>query len=586
MPVGFRGVTLIAPGVASYIDDSLAAAPVTTAPTAMAVVGVAERGEPNVAVAFTDASTAYAYYGYGTDSAPLVRGIIRALNAGAGTVYGVRVGEAKKFEARIAGSTGTPIVVKSREWGKAVKSWNLQIADGSDTTLTKKTKKIILTTHDGLDRQYTADKIYKEYLNVLSATADDGTIAIDSEKIRITIGENTAIDYTFEDYPKLGNLIAAVNAEGQCTMELAKGATSNLETRHLDAPSTLYTVNASSGAKTAITATTKAVYDALNGGTLRALVQPVWNNNHTLTNGVYPFKYWVYILTVETDKTSDNTYVDPAITENHWSSAFAATSEIDVSIVVPMTGDDAYILHGVEHVKSMSSPDYNRERILVAGGPDDQPMADAIALAQSFNDKRAVFCWPGIQDYARGGELRTYPPYYLAAHIAGMLTSQPDPSVPLTNKVVAVPALQFIPTKDEVDELIMGGVLTLKTDFQRGIVITQSITSWTGDLAYARREISTVRAADRTVREVRRSIQEYVGAKSSPQTLGQIRQRVKESLLFASEKGWIVSDPTNPTLYPAYQNIIVRPVGDAYYVDFTISPARPLNYLLITAYVN
>lgn len=585
MPVGFRGVTLIAPGVASYIDDSLASAPVTAAPTAMGIVGVAERGEPNVAVSFTDASTAYAYYGLGTDNAPLVRGIVRALAAGAGTVYGVRIGSAKPFEARITGATGNPIVAYSREWGKAVKPWTIQIANASNYA-TKPGKKIILTTHDGLERQYTVDKIYKEYISVISATSDSGTFAVDNQKITITIGTNPAKEYTFIDYPKLGNLIAAVHNDGVCSIELAKGATSSLETRFLDAPSTPYTINPSNGAVTTIQANTKAVFDVLNTGLLRALVRPVWESNYVLTNGVYGFKYYVTVGGTELDKSNDNTYVDPSITANDWSAGFAKLAEVDVSVVVPMTGDDLFIAHGVEHVRSLSSPEYSKERILVAGGPDNQPMSDAIAMAESFNEKRAVFCWPGIQDYARGGELQIYPPYYLAAQIAGILTSQSDPSEPLTNKSIAVPALEFIPTRDEVDELIMGGVLTLKTDVQRGIIVAQSVTSWTGDLAYARREISTVRAADRTVRAVRESIQQYVGGKSSGTIVGLINQKVKESLENAAAQGWIVTDPTNPSLYPAWKNIVVRPVGDAYYVDFTISPAKPLNYLLITAYVN
>lgn len=585
MPVGFRGVTLIAPGVASYIDDSLAAAPVSAAPTAMGIVGVAERGEPNVAIAFTDASTAYAAYGYGTDSAPLVRGIVRALAAGAGTVYGVRIGTPKAFTAKIAGDSGTPIQLTSKEWGKAVKPWTIQIKAGSNVATKTGSKAIVLTTHDGLDRQYVADNIYKEYLHIIS-TGAAGTCTIDDEMVSLQQGTLTAKEYKFDDFPRLGNLIAAILADGQFSVELARGATSSLETRFLDAQTSSYTVNASTGAKTVLTGTTRAVFDTLSTGLFRALVSPTWVSNYVLTIGTYKFKYEITDDGVTSDKSMENSFVDPAITESDWSAGFGALADVTLSVIVPMTGDDVNISHGVEHVKSLSGPEYSRERLLIVGGPDGQSMHDAISLAESFNDKRVVVCWPGIQDYGRSGDLQVLAPYYLAAQIGGMLTSQPDPSVPLTNKTVAVPALEFIPTPSDVNELINGGVLTLKTDTQRGIVVAQSLTTWTGDLAYARREISTVRAADRTVRAVRDAIQQYIGGKSTPQIFSQISQKVRETLQFCVTQGWIVADPTNPALYPAYSNISIRAQGDAYYVDFTISPVRPLNYILITAYVN
>lgn len=94
MSVGFRGVVLSAPGVASYIDDAQATSFLTNTPNAVSIVGIAERGQPNTALAFTDAASAAAIYGNGGTNYPLVDGISRALNAGAGTVYGVRVGAA------------------------------------------------------------------------------------------------------------------------------------------------------------------------------------------------------------------------------------------------------------------------------------------------------------------------------------------------------------------------------------------------------------------------------------------------------------------------------------------------------------
>lgn len=730
MPVAFRGVTLVAPGVASYIDDSLATAPVTAAPTAMAVVGKAERGEPAVAVAFRDASSAYAFYGNGSESNPLVDGIVRALNAGAGTVYGVRVGSAKQFIAKLLRSSGSseqyPIKVTSKEWGRLVKTWLIEISDATKSASLLGAKKVILTTHNGIEQQYIVDNIYKAYLNIQSTDSSTGSCTISNQAISLQHGQAIATktatngnlvvgteyevaalngtsqvtwnviksgttaagslvagqtyliadlgtltsqtsptltsafttagwtaaangnasapavghtitvatgqtgsgctgatfttatsftvgtiftaagtgstdtaannnygtvirtdatkSYLFSDYQRLGNLIAAISADGLFTVELARGATSGLLTKHLDASTSSQTIPASSDVTPLVlTGNTRAVFDTLSTGVFRALVSVEWNDNYLLGNAEYRFKYYD---AQNIDRSSDNTIIDPTITTLHWRSAFAALNDVDISVVTAMTGDDLELAEGMEHVKAMAEPDYSSERIFIMGGPINQTSSEAIAMADSFNHKRAVVCWPGIYDYDRNGDLQLLAPYYLAAQIAGTLTSQPDPSVPLTNKSVKIPALEFVPTRTEVDELINGGVLTLKTDSQRGIIVTQSLTTWTGDLAYAKREISTVRAADRTVRAVRLALRGYIGQKSNKQTLGQIGQAVRETLQFATGQGWITDDPTNPGLYPAYSNISIKPVGDAYYVDFTISPVRPLNYILVTAYVN
>lgn len=718
MPVAFRGVTLIAPGVASYIDDSQAMAPVTTAPTAMAVVGVAERGEPSVAVAFRDASTAYAYYGTGTDNAPLVDGIVRALAAGAGTVYGVRVGAAKAFEVELLrdGGSQSSLTVTSKEWGRLVKMWNLEVLDASKVATLPGGKRLILTTHEGAERQYSVDNIYKAYLTIASTsstfsgsclvsdtsvtltkndilsvkTGSTGNLTVGTTYKIKTLGDTTQFvwnrlakntvnagslstgteyyitdlgtasdlgsafsaigwtgttpavgdsftagtngseatgatfiakttfavgssftaksdgsidstiggdvpgtvlstgnisEYLFADYPRLGNLIAAVDADGMFTIELARGATSSLFTRYLDASATESTIPAAtSGAiPLTLTANTRAVYEKLNSGVLGALVSVEWNNNYKIANAEYRFKYFD---TQGIDRSSDNSVIDPAISDTSWRAAFAALRDVDVSVVTPMTGDDIYLAEGFEHVKAMSEPDYSSERILVAGGPLSQSKADALSLADSFNHKRVVICWPGIYDYDRNGDLQLFAPYYLAAQVGGVLTSQPDPSIPLTNKNISVPALEFLPSRTDVDELLTGGVMTLRNDTQRGILVPQSLTTWTGDLAYAKREISTVRAADRTVRAVRQELRTYIGQKASRQTLGQIGQAVRETLQFCTAQGWIADDPNNPSAFPAYNNIVIRPVGDAFYVDFTISPVRPMNYITITALVN
>jgi hypothetical protein len=162
-----------------------------------------------------------------------------------------------------------------------------------------------------------------------------------------------------------------------------------------------------------------------------------------------------------------------------------------------------------------------------------------------------------------------------------MLAAQSDVAQPLTAKPVSVRGLETVARLSDLDDLVTNGVLAVRYDSGRGYTITQSLTTWTGDTRYARREISTMRAADATMKLIRNSVQGFIGSKLSDRAIDQIKNRVDQSLKQANVAGLIVGTPSNP----AYKDLIVRSVGDAIYVDVSISPAIPINYLLITAHL-
>lgn len=577
MPVGFRGAVLVAPGVASYIDDSQAAAAVAPSLQSVGVVGEAERGEPNTAIALTDASTAYAVYGSGGTSTPLVDGIVRALAAGAGTVYGVRVAAATQSTATITSSATTAITVKSKEWGTLANTWSIKIGAGSVSG-----KKATLITHSGIE--YVLDNVQKDLIQIIgvSGTADHvGSVTVDATKVSLIWNLGTAVDYTFAAYPRITNLIAAINNGGAFLASLTSGASaaSRQATNTLDAMTTVAVGNSTSIA-TMLTANGKALVDALNGEITGALVTATFVvNTAALTNAVFPFTGAVSGFATSGTSVGQSTVGD-------WANAFTALENIACSVVVPMTADATKQAAAFAHAKSMSLPQNSSERIAIIGGNIGQTVSQVKTLAGAYNDKRAVVVWPGIKDYNSDGDLVTLPPYYLAAQIGGMLSGQTDQAVPMTNKPVSLFGLETIPSRADIDNLLNGGVFTIKSDPNRGFLVVQSLTTWTGDLKFARREISTVRAADQTVRIVREAVVEYIGNKSTTRLLQIIDMKVNAALTFCKSSGLIVDDPANPTLYPAYKDVIVRAVGDAYYIDFSISPAKPLNYLLITAYVN
>lgn len=357
--------------------------------------------------------------------------------------------------------------------------------------------------------------------------------------------------------------VTGTGAAGTYTVSVSStiGAADNLKT---------FTASATSLSKLNLRAVTNAIVEALNGPLLGALVTASLSNSSFSPAAI-----------------SDRTYIfggatEAEVTPTHWDTALAGLQALeDVEIIVPLTASSSIQASVLSHCLSMSSATGKRERFMVVGGDKNLGVDAVKSLASKFADKRAVVVWPGIQDYDDKGQLTTWSPVYLAATIGGMLAAQSDVAQPLTAKSVSVRGLETVARLSDLDDLVTNGVLAVRYDSGRGYTITQSLTTWTGDTRYARREISTMRAADATMKLIRNSVQGFIGSKLSDRALDQIKNRVDQALKQANVSGLIVGTPSNP----AYKDLIVRSVGDAIYVDVSISPAIPINYLLITAHL-
>lgn len=745
MAVGFRGVTLIAPGVASYIDDSKAASAATFTPNAVAVVGEADRGQPGVAVAFTDSSAVNAFYGPSTASKSLTDGLVRALASGSSVVYGVRVGRAKPFTASLYSAATPPvesISLVTKEYGRFCKAWSVTVGPSTKTFNPNGVsigQKISLKIHDG--SSYTTDNIGRSLISLLSTNSTTGTVVVDGTSVTLVKGTGSYV-YLYANYPRLQNLVAAINQDGAFMASVSTGTSDQLFTSAIDKFSASATIPALLGTPYYLVSTTAEIVSAINYGVLSSFltatlissetqlvatttqfsyrtsaygasftgtindgatsspqagkVLTVTKMSGTITNIVssatgftvtHPFGLiaagtnvniagcstqafnatWIvassttasftvsstlgttvlaapssgfgelsingggiivpnmvisgtgvttgafvtspfggtgtggigtYPLTSTTTMTLTSTPMlgsstvgtvadyDPEITASDWTDAFVALQTVPASLVVPMTSQESYHATALAHAQSMSLPTGRSERIVVCGGSLGETYLQAQARAAALNDKRAVLVWPGIKDFDANQFLVTLPPYHLAAQIAGLLCAQEDEATPLTNSLISLYGLESVSSNKIIDSLVSNGVFTVRNDLGRGFVVVQGLTTWTGDMKMARREISTVRAADAVMRTVRNEVQRYVGAKSSSALVSTIESTVRNVLDRCADRGLIYADPANPSRYPAYGNIVVKTFGDAYYIDFNISPAKPVNYLLITAYVS
>ena len=742
MSVGFRGVVLSAPGVASYIDDAQATSFLTNTPNAVSIVGIAERGQPNTALAFTDAASAAAIYGNGGTNYPLVDGISRALNAGAGTVYGVRVGAATPGTTNITSGGVNAIAATTNEYGKFAKSWYLVTSTGTNAG----TKKATLTLHD--NRSYAVDNIGENWLKIIGTGTAGGKVTISGTGVTIsttstftgslvtgsglllTIDTNSSgnvsavaitasgggTNYALGDLVtvefsgattkaivqvtgvstggvvtsvalttttgagygaslppsggrgttpgtngyslstivttstlnvtdavtgmiRIGDTISGSTTPANTTvLSLATGtqglAPASYKVTYTVSGAATYTGGAGISTKSAtflfadysrldnLVAIINSTFSLTTAGLLAAVVTgesgsqlcagldrvtdatinaAATQTYLTLTangqamvnalNGPILGTFLVATLTANYGSIDNNTYGfagadDGTITATDWTNAFSVLQNVPAYFVVPMTGNLTYHKTAQSHVEYMSSVTGKFEKLAVCGADLGETAANAILNAASMNSKRVVRVWPGVKDYDVSGNLQTYPPYYAAAQVAGLLSSQTDPAEPLTNKTIPISGIETISSIATIDNLVNGGVFTYKNDPVRGFVIVQSLTTWTGDTKFARREVSTLRAADAVSKRVRDAVVSKIGSKSTVFLQSALQSIVTSVLGQAEQNGLIVADPTNPTLFPAFKNVVVRVVGDAFYIDFNISPAKPANYILITAYVS
>ena len=397
-------------------------------------------------------------------------------------------------------------------------------------------------------------------------------------------------------YPQLSSIIQKVNqnylANGTgWKLSLAPGNTdAGLSSSNLDLLDEVR-VPSSSDFVTSVSGTPRAQTLSSVFGQTGALSNTILRGNiyrlyQTLLSDVFSPHFSV-VKSGTVSSISNGSYafsgaVQSSVTASHWDYALTQLESAEtVEIVCPMTSSSVIQSAVLEHCKNMALPTGKKERFAVFGGPSGQSITDVKTLASSFNDKRAVVVWPGIKDYDEDGNLMTWAPTYLAPYIAGLLYSQRDPSIPLTNKTVNLLALETIAKPSDIDDLVSNGVLAIKYEASRGFVIAQSLTTWTGDTRYVRREISTMRCADIVMKRVRNSVRDLVGSRLDGALIQEIIRRVNTTLIYADSAGLIVGNAFNP----AYKDLDVRTVGDAIYVDFSISPAIPANYLLITAHI-
>ena len=169
-----------------------------------------------------------------------------------------------------------------------------------------------------------------------------------------------------------------------------------------------------------------------------------------------------------------------------------------------------------------------------------------------------------------------------ASALAGVLTDQSDPALPLNGQVLyGVTGVSVVYEDTQIDALVTGGVTPLEcvsgeVSIVRGIT-TRTTTGGAADKTW--RELTTVRIVDDVIPTLRRALRtKFQRAKNTAQTRGAVRSQVILELerKLASE------------IITGYGEVTVQPLEEAptvCLVEFAFTVAHGLNQIWLSAQI-
>lgn len=569
----FRGRRLVTPMAVSYVDDSgLLTRNVQQPGGVVACLGMSAGGQPQTVLTFTNPADARRVLRDGE----LLDAVLRAFapsgdTPGAGTVLAVRVNPATQSTLVLKDTNNQDaITLTSRDWGAHTALTRVKV----ETATVGRTLTVLKDGESVSGVDIGAAALQLQYIG----TGDTATVTVTGTQLSTVVQDSTSnpipadqVTLSFAVYATLQQLADALNATGKYTAVV-------LYPNAQAAPTVL-------DAATGVNIKTAPAQ-------LRADGQAAadWFNNYaaewvqaTRVVGTGPLQPLGPTPVYLTGGAEGNTGLDAASNSANWTAAFTALQTADCQLVVPVTPDAALHAAAQTHVAYMSDPLGGRsERIAIVGGPDGETVAQAKARAQALNDKRVVLVYPSLLDTDPAtGALVTIPPYRVAAQIAGLIAGL-GVADPITRRAVRAKGVSLRVTASDRDDLQLAGVLVLEQVPNGGVRVVHGVTTWTGDSALDKQEISVLRAADFTARAVRDDADALlVGQKAGPALVARARSTVFSTLDRLVRDGVLVGDDA----HPAFRNIQVTMSGDALIIEFEAVPAVPANYVTITAHL-
>ncbi|WP_441280568.1 hypothetical protein [Tardiphaga sp. 862_B3_N1_1] len=561
MSVFFNGRQYVTPATASMVNDSALDPQNTSVGNSVALVGRANGGQPKTVLNFGSPQEAQRVL----VSGELYEAVRAAFDpssetGGPQTVSVVRVDNALQALGTMKDAGGVDVIkLTSSNWGVRENNIQYKIETGSVSGLR-------VTTKRGND-YYTADNLERRAFSIQYQGAEPtATITTTATSVVIAAPAGTTIaTIDLTQFKTIVDLVDRLNMVADIDANVLDNGYNTAALNGLD-----FVTAQDIKAEYVVRGDLQAVLDWLNGPS-----QDFMRAERLSGAGKPPAAFDWKFLTGGTDGLT---------TFGDWSAGFEALQKADVQWVTPISGDEAIRALADTHCEYMSTVAL-RERRAITGSQLNTTDQQAMDAAKRLNSARTSLVHIGYYNYDANGVLQLFPPYILAALIAGAFSGV-NPGTPLTNKSIKVRGLEReLRNPTDTDVLINGGVLCVEKTSDGIYKIVKSISTWLTSRNYARVEQSTGAALDFTSRSVRNALDVLRGAKGSPLNLQRavsltesaLRELAKEEPL---GPGVLVGDSQSP----AYRNITASLSGDVIRVQFECSPAIPINYVLVSIY--
>lgn len=557
----FNGRLWITPATMSVVDDTAMANQNLSVGNIVALIGRSSGGQPNTALRFGSPDEAKAALRDGE----LLTAVLKAFDPsaqtnGPATVVAVRVNPAVQAGLSLLDASNNPVIsLVSTDYGLYTNQIKVKVEAGS--TAGKK-----VTTQFG-NAYYTADNLSRNAFSVqYTGAAASATMAVTNSTITLQAPTGTTLaTIDLNAFPTIQQVVDRINTTAGFVASVLDGNGEKPALNGLDSVT-------AQDVKTAVftaTANLQAVVDWING-TAEGYVTATRVANAGTVPANIPFTY----LSGGSDGN---------VTNNEWSNAYTTLQTVDVQWVVPISSDAAIHAMNDAHCAFMSTT-ARMERRGIVGSDVGTSDADAMTEAKSLNSDRTSLVHLGFYDYDANGNLTLFPPYILAALLAGALSGV-NPGTALTNKAIKVRGLERdLRNPTDTDVLIKGGVLCVENT-SKGYKVVKSITTWLVNDNYNRVEVSVGDALDFTVRNLRNALDVLRGEKGTPINMAravsladtQCRQLAQPEPI---GPGVLVGDAQNPP----FKNIKAVLNGDVLGVSLQVSPVIPINYIPITVF--
>lgn len=574
--VYFNGEIITIPGAYSTIDTSLMSTKGdNSGAKIIALIGECAGGEPGAVQFFSEPTSAKKVL----KSGELLKACEKAWNpvsktksgvklGGANTIACIRTNEATKSEYTVMKEDTPQITFSSKDWGSDT-AHQIKIQDGT-LSGTKK-----MTIYDQVSNSYeTFDNIGNMF--TINYTGSENyaeiNIYLDGSKamyLQTKIGENAEsaqedikIRLDNNAFKSVKSLVLHLQSYENYVVSTSNSYNSKLKVTDLDLVDKK-NIKLAQESVFRVTAIYADIVSKLADNSQLVEVTSFDKSKGEIEN----FEY----VTLEGGSAGTS----PA----SWVKFFDAISNFDIFYIVPLTSDVSIHAELASHIETLSGS-MGKERRAVLGGANGETISETLTRARDLSSNRIQMVHGGFYDYNADSELELYAPYILAAQHAGRIAYLED-GESATHDTYRMSAPEYKLDASEISQLIEGGCLAFEfvlgknSTNQSYVRLVQDLTTDTSSTSSVNTERATGALADSINKEIREELDELLtGKRTTTSDLSSAKNKVISVLFNRKKKGHIVD----------YKDIYVTKTGTVTQVDYSVAPAEPNNFTLISAH--